>query len=168
MVAAGLALAGALAVVFLEGTTGLAMALTAGFTALVATPLATGFAAAGLGAALTGALGASLAAGLAGALAAEEMDGHLVRAVTVGPARLYQDGEVARALGVPVLGSVAWDPRAAAVYAEGAEPARRGWTSPAQTFAASAYLRSIAGLGERARHLLAAQPTRPRSEVGHG
>lgn len=46
--------------------------------------------------------------------------GHAVGAVVVGAGRPYGAGEVQAAVGLPVFGSVAWDPRNAAVLSQGA------------------------------------------------
>lgn len=46
-----------------------------------------------------------------------------VAALLVGPGRPYDASEVAKVLGIPVLESVAWQPRSATVLSEGQKPA---------------------------------------------
>ena len=72
--AAGMDLAGALAVVFWDGTTGLALALATGFAATLAGALAGALTGALVGA-FSDALGASLAVGLAGTLEVDRTAG---------------------------------------------------------------------------------------------
>jgi hypothetical protein len=48
----------------------------------------------------------------------------------VGAGRPYDAREISRALGVPVVGSLAWDPAAAEVFSAGAPPGRRFGTAP--------------------------------------
>ncbi|HSN11858.1 MAG TPA: hypothetical protein VLS51_07110 [Propionibacteriaceae bacterium] len=50
-----------------------------------------------------------------------------VAALVVGPGRPYETSEVARVLGIPVLESVAWEPRSAAVFSEGQKPPGGSW-----------------------------------------
>ena len=80
--------------------------------------------------------------------------GHSVQAVVVGENRPYRAADVARTLGLPVLGSVAWDPRRAEVLADGADkptPRFGGPQAADRAFEASGYLRSIRTVGEAAR-----------------
>lgn len=86
-------------------------------------------------------------------LAAEVVPGHSVQAVVVGENRPYRAADVARTLGLPVLGVVAWDPRRAEVFADGADkptPRFGGAAAADRAFEASGYLRSIRALGEAA------------------
>lgn len=69
--------------------------------------------------------------------------------LVVESASAYSNAEVATAVGLPLLGAIAFDPRSAAVHSDGAPPARG--------FERSAYARSLrrvaADLGQRALHL---------------
>lgn len=87
-------------------------------------------------------------------LTAEEAPGHAVQALLVGEHRPYRAAEVAKTLGVPVLGVVAWDPRRAAVFADGEDkplPRLGGPSAADRAFEASAYLRSVRAAGEALR-----------------
>lgn len=64
--------------------------------------------------------------------------------VVVGPNRPYGTDEVAKTLGVPLVGHVEWDPRAAAVWSQGESPTRKTERSEFQ--------RSVRATGEAARH----------------
>lgn len=87
-------------------------------------------------------------------------------AVVVGEGRPYRAGEAARALELPLLGTVAWDPRSAQVLSDGAAfpPAsfvarlmRRD--ADQRRFDSSPLMRSIRALGESLRAAAAsAQP----------
>lgn len=85
--------------------------------------------------------------------------GHEVRLLLVGAGRPYSAGEVSRALGLPVAGSVTWDPARAAVFSHGAPlPAARGVRrlgggpeAARRAFAASGYQRSVQATGEALR-----------------
>lgn len=81
------------------------------------------------------------------ALMADARPGHVVHAVPVGEGDPYSLREIGQALGMSPLGSVAWDPRRAAVFSEGkSRPVSKlGQTNAA--FDASAYARSIQKLG---------------------
>lgn len=95
------------------------------------------------------------------ALGAEAMPGHAVQALLVGEGRPYRAADVAKTLGLPVLGVVAWDPRRAEVFADGADkptPRFRGAAAADRAFEASGYLRSIRTVGEAARRV-ASQPS---------
>ncbi|HET7725064.1 MAG TPA: hypothetical protein VFK68_10530 [Propionibacteriaceae bacterium] len=48
-------------------------------------------------------------------------------ALVVGPGRPYESSEVEKVLELPVLESVAWEPRSAAVLSEGQKPPRASW-----------------------------------------
>ena len=48
-----------------------------------------------------------------------------LQSVLVGPGRPYSAREVSGVLGLPMLGSLPWDPRGAAVLSAGAPPSRR-------------------------------------------
>ncbi|MCA0308817.1 MAG: hypothetical protein LCH87_15910 [Actinobacteria bacterium] len=63
--------------------------------------------------------------------------------LVIGPDRPYSTSEVSKGLGLPAVGRVEWDPRAAAVYSRGEPPARRAERS--------AFLRSIRATGEAVR-----------------
>ncbi|MCC6496252.1 MAG: hypothetical protein IT193_08330 [Propionibacteriaceae bacterium] len=87
-------------------------------------------------------------------LGADAVPGHSVQAVVVGENRPYRAADVARTLGLSVLGTVAWDPRRAEVFADGADkpvPRLGGATAADRAFEASGYLRGIRALGEAAR-----------------
>ena len=51
-----------------------------------------------------------------------------VAALLVGAGRPYDASEVAKVLALPVLESVAWDPRSARVFSEGQKPAGSAWS----------------------------------------
>jgi hypothetical protein len=51
-----------------------------------------------------------------------------VAALLVGAGRPYDAAEVAKVLAVPVLGSLAWDPRSAQVFSEGHRPTGTAWS----------------------------------------
>ncbi|MHB1008808.1 MAG: hypothetical protein ACYC1E_06085 [Propionibacteriaceae bacterium] len=51
-----------------------------------------------------------------------------VAALLVGAGRPYESSEVAKVLGIPVLESVAWEPRSATVLSEGQKPASGSWS----------------------------------------
>ena len=79
-------------------------------------------------------------------LAADVMPGHEVKLVLTGEGNPDRAGEVARALGLPVAASIEWDPRRAAVFADGApHPAVRfgGAAGAARGFDQSGYVRSL-------------------------
>lgn len=85
--------------------------------------------------------------------------GHEVRLLLVGAGRPYSAGEVSRALGVAMVGSIGWDPARAAVFSDGAalpEPRglRRltgGADAARHGFAGSGYQRSVQAAGEALR-----------------
>jgi hypothetical protein len=82
-------------------------------------------------------------------LAADVVPGHDVKIVLVGEGRRYRASEVTRTLGVPVVGSVEWDPKRAAVFSAGTElPTVRfgGEQGAARAFEHSAYQRSLRAL----------------------
>lgn len=82
-----------------------------------------------------------------------------LRLLAVGEGRPYTAKEIDASLSVPVLGSIAWDPLSADVYAVGATPGRRFDSSPlARTAAetASELSRLLRDLGAR---LTPAPPT---------
>lgn len=94
----------------------------------------------------------SWAAGLAG----DVLPGHDVRVLLVGAGRPYRASEVARTLGVRVVGSLAWDPARAAVFGEGAAKPRPRWggeRAAGRAFARSAYLGSLHSVGEALRQV---------------
>ena len=107
----------------------------------------------------------------AASMAEDVLPGHAVQVVLVGPGQPYGAGEVARVLRLPVTGTVAWDPRRAAVYSRGADkpPARFGGVAATDhAFGTSKFGASLRTVGDglrrtalRAesplRHLLAAR-----------
>lgn len=105
---------------------------------------------------------ASVAAARSRALTLSEggLPGHDVRLLLVGARRPYSAGEVGRALGIPVVGSIEWDPDRAAVFSDGAPlPTVSGVRrllggDAAAVFAASAYQRSVRAAGESLRALV--------------
>lgn len=80
--------------------------------------------------------------------------------LVIGPSRPYGTGEVARALGLPAVGRIEWDPRAAAVYSQGDAPARHAERS--------AFRGSIRATGEAIRAFAEAarRPTSPSFSIG--
>lgn len=107
----------------------------------------------------------------AASLAEDVLPGHAAQVLLVGPDRPYGVGEVGRVLRLPVAGTVAWDPRRAAVYSCGADkPAARfgGAAATDRSFDGSALGGSLRTLGDGLRrsaqraesplhHLLAAR-----------
>jgi hypothetical protein len=90
----------------------------------------------------------------ASALAADVLPGHSAGVALVGAGRPYQPREVSRTLGLPVLGAVAWDPRRAAVYSEGADrpkPRFGGLTAAERAFERSGYVTGLRSLGDSMR-----------------
>jgi hypothetical protein len=91
----------------------------------------------------------------------ESLPGRESRLLLVGPGRPYTAAEVGRALGLAVVGSIAWDPLRAAVFSEGDPlPPARGLRKllggdAAAAFAASKYQRSVNAAGEAMRDLVA-------------
>lgn len=63
--------------------------------------------------------------------------------IVVGPSRPYRAKEVAGVLGLPLVGQVEWDPRAAAVWSQGEQPTRQTQRS--------AFQRSVRATGEAIR-----------------
>ena len=76
--------------------------------------------------------------------------------VVVGPDRPYRAKEVASVLGLPLLGQVEWDPRAAAVWSQGEQPTRQTQRS--------AFQRSLRATGEAIRDFAGAA-TRPAPQA---
>ena len=92
----------------------------------------------------------------ADALTGEETPGHAVQALLVGEHRPYRAADVARTLGLPVLGVVPWDPRRAAVFADGEDkplPRFGGPSAADRAFEASVYLRGVRAAGEALRRV---------------
>jgi hypothetical protein len=88
---------------------------------------------------------------------------HQVQLLLVGGGRPYSAGEVSRALGLPVLASVDWDPIRAAVFSDGVpEPQPRWRKDAAAAFAASGYMRSIGEVSQLMMRSAAAD----RAELG--
>jgi len=95
--------------------------------------------------------------GLAGArswgsaLAADDEPGHVVRVLLIGEHRPYGAREVARTLGLSVLGSIEWAPELASTYSHGRPvPAAPWWRrvgrgpdAAQEAFEASGYVRSV-------------------------
>jgi hypothetical protein len=82
-------------------------------------------------------------------LAEGVVPGHQAQLLLVGVGRPYAAGEVSRALGLPVLGGVEWDPDRAAVFSDGASAPQSRWRKDAgAAFAASGYVRSISQVCE--------------------
>ncbi|HEY3410575.1 MAG TPA: hypothetical protein VGK53_20595 [Propionicimonas sp.] len=85
--------------------------------------------------------------------------GHEVQLLLVGAGRPYKAAEISRAVGVPVIGSIAWDPERAAVFSDGApRPAPQGVrrmvggpNASEAAFASSVYQRSVQSAGEAVR-----------------
>lgn len=85
----------------------------------------------------------------AATLAADVVPGHEVKIVIVGEGRKYRAREVARTLGLPVAGSIEWDPRRAEVFADGAPypvPRFGGEQAANRAFEQSGYVRSLRAL----------------------
>lgn len=80
--------------------------------------------------------------------------------LVVGPDRPYEAGEVAEAVGLPVVGRVAWDSRAASVFSDGEQPPRH--------LERSAFQRSIRATGEAIRDFADAgrRPTPTALSIG--
>ena len=89
----------------------------------------------------------------AATLAADVIPGHEAQIALVGEGMPYKPREVSRALGLPVVGSLEWDPDRARVFSEGAaKPSSRlGENRTARAFAGSALMRSVVGLGQAMR-----------------
>lgn len=92
-------------------------------------------------------------------LAADVVPGHEAKIVLVGEGRPYRAAEVSRTLGLPVAGSIEWDPKRAEVFSLGSPfpPARfTGEQGASRAFEQSGYVRSLKTLatvlrpGERA------------------
>ncbi|HEY3407147.1 MAG TPA: hypothetical protein VGK53_03130 [Propionicimonas sp.] len=82
----------------------------------------------------------------AATLAADVVPGHEVKVVIVGEGRKYRAREVTRTLGLPVAGSIEWDPRRAEVFADGASypvPRFGGEQAASRAFEQSGYMRSL-------------------------
>ncbi|MCC6496240.1 MAG: hypothetical protein IT193_08270, partial [Propionibacteriaceae bacterium] len=92
----------------------------------------------------------------AASLAADAIPGHAVQAVLVGEGRPYRAAEVSRAIRLPVLSAVGWDPRRAEVFSDGAAkpvPRLGGSAAADRAFESSGYLRSLRAVGEAAAKL---------------
>ena len=116
--------------------------------------------------------------GLAGArswsatLAREDSPGHAVRLLLVGEGSPYSAREVARTLGVPVLGSIEWSRELARVYSHGRplpglpwwRRVGRGPDAQVEAFEDSAFVRSVLSTAGAVRSLgEASMPTPLRS-----
>jgi len=109
------------------------------------------------------------AASWARTLQQKTIQGHYLGVVTIGEGRPYRSAEVAKALGLPALATVAWDRPAARVLSDGAAfpPASFGARllrrdADRRKFEASQFLRSIRALGEAAR-----SQAPPPDQTGH-
>lgn len=93
----------------------------------------------------------------AASLAADANAGRSVRVVTTGPRQTYSHSDIRATLGLPVLGSIAWQPDAARVLSEGVDFPRGRPFAPkgAAGFAASPLMRSVVAIGESTRALCA-------------
>jgi len=90
--------------------------------------------------------GLAAARSWAATLAAEVMPGHEVKIALVGEGRAYRAADVARVLGLPVVASIEWDPKRAAVFSAGTPfpPVRFGGEQGAvRAFEQSGYVRSL-------------------------
>ena len=70
-----------------------------------------------------------------------------VAALLVGAGRPYEASEVAKVLALPVLESLAWDPRSARVFSEGQKPSGSGWSQRDQLV--RSYRAAAAAINER-------------------
>lgn len=107
--------------------------------------------------------GSNLSAAMKARALAAEITEHRPAGVglaVVGPNRPYDAGEVAEAVGLPVVGRVVWDPRAAAVFSDGDQPPRH--------LERSAFQRSIRATGEAIRDFADAgrRPTPSALSIG--
>lgn len=87
-------------------------------------------------------------------LAVDVVPGHEVKLVLVGEGRRYRAGEVSRALGLPVAGSIQWDPERASVFSDGTPfptPRFGGEEGAARAFDQSGYARSLRTLATALR-----------------
>jgi hypothetical protein len=90
----------------------------------------------------------------AATLATDVVPGHAVKVVLVGEGRKYRAGEVGRTLGLPVAGSIVWDPRRAEVFSDGAAypvPRFGGERAASRAFEQSSYVRSLRTLAAALR-----------------
>ena len=90
----------------------------------------------------------------AATLADDVLPGHEARLLIVGEGRPYGATEASRTLGLPVLGSIDWDPVRASVFSDGsAKPRPRfgGESSADRAFEHSGYLASLRAVGEAIR-----------------
>lgn len=90
----------------------------------------------------------------AATLGEDVLPGHAAEVLLIGAGRPYNAAEISRTMGLPVLGSVAWDPRRAAVYAEGADRPTsrlRGAKAAERVFDQSGYVASLRAAGEAMR-----------------
>ena len=83
--------------------------------------------------------------------------GNLV-AMVVGSREPYTDREIRAALGIPLIGGLPWDPKAARVWSDGA-PEPRGFAASLLQRAAGATARDVFGLAERRQAELHAHTT---------
>jgi len=88
------------------------------------------------------------------ALAQDVLPGHEARLLLIGEGRPYRAGEVAKTLGMGVVGSIEWDPARAAVFSHGADKPKPRFGGPKaaeRLFRHSAYVESLHGAGESIR-----------------
>jgi hypothetical protein len=90
-----------------------------------------------------------------------------LRLLLIGDGRPYNGREISASLGVPVLGSLAWDPTNASVLAVGASPGRRFDSSPLLRSARAAMNASRDLMAEN-RHRLLPPATDPASTMSDG
>lgn len=82
-----------------------------------------------------------------------------VRLVLVAPGRPYSPSDVERDLGVPMIGTLPWDPQAARSWSHG---------EPQRAFDKSPLAKAVRALGEALRALPIATPAPSRSEASSG
>ena len=90
----------------------------------------------------------------AATLADDVLPGHEARVLLVGEGQPYRSGEVAKTLGLGVVGAIEWDPARAAVFSEGADKPRKrfgGAKAAERSFQHSPYLSSLHSAGESIR-----------------
>ena len=88
-------------------------------------------------------------------LAPDVLPGHDVKLLLVGEGQPYRAGEVAKTLGLGVVGSIEWDPSRAAVFSEGdAKPKPRfgGPKAVERSFRHSGFVASLHSAGDAIRH----------------
>lgn len=87
-------------------------------------------------------------------LAQDVLPGHDARVLLVGEGQPYRAGEVAKTLGLGVVGSIEWDPRRAEVFSIGAAKPKRRWggeRAAEQSFQHSGFIGSLRSAGDSIR-----------------